>query len=70
MHAQRNLIALKQVGEVEIGGGVVGWVPAQNHQQIHLTAAHVGDQVFHRLSLIDRIGIYGVAVKQRLTDIA
>ena len=35
-----------------------------------LPRAHVGDQVFQRLGLVDRVGVDRVGVEDRLADIA
>ena len=45
VHAQRNLRVPKRIGEAKIGGRVVGRIAAQNDEQIHFAAAHVGNEV-------------------------
>ncbi len=38
MHAQGNFVALQHVGEVQVGGRVVGRIAAEDDQQIDLAA--------------------------------
>ena len=59
MHAQRNIGILERVGEVKIGGRIVGRIAAEDDQHVHLAGPHVGDQIFQRLGLIDRVASTG-----------
>ena len=70
VNAQRDLIALERVGEVEIGGRVVGGIAAEDHQQIDFARAHVGDEVLDRLGLVDRVGVDGIGVEDGCADVA
>ena len=70
VNAQRNLVALERVGEVQIGGRVVGGVAAEDDQQVDFAGVHVGDEFFDRFGLIDRIRVDGIGVENRLADVA
>ena len=70
MHAQRNFAALQRVGEVEIGGRIVGGIAAEDDQQIDFAGAHVGDEIFDRFGLIDRIRVDRIGVENGLADVA
>ena len=70
VHAQRNFAVLQSVGEVQIGGRVVGGIAAEDDQQIDFAAVHVGDEIFDRLGLIDRIRVDGIGVEDGLADVA
>ena len=70
MHAQRNFAALQRVGEVEIGGRIVGRIAAENDQQVDFAAVHVGDEFFERFGLIDRVRVDRIGVENGLADVA
>ncbi len=70
VNTQRNFAARHGVRKVEIGGGVVGGIASENNQQIDFAAAHVGDEFFDRLGLVDRIGVDRVGIENRLAEIA
>ena len=70
VHAQRNLAVLQRVGEVQIGGRIVGRIAAEDDQQIDFAGVHVGDEIFDRFGLIDRIRIDWVGVEDGLADVA
>jgi hypothetical protein len=63
-------LPLLSVGEVKIGGRVVSWIAAEDDQQVNLAAVHVGDKIFNRFGLIDRIGIDRIGVENGFADIA
>src|SRR6202007_694248 len=68
VYAQRNFALLEGIGKVEVGGRIVSRIAAKNNEQIHLAAVHVGDEIFNRFSLIDRIGIDRVSIENGLAD--
>ena len=68
--SQRDFAARHHVGEVQIGGRVVGRISAEDDQQIDFAAAHVGDEIFDRFGLIDWIRVSRVSVENSLADIA
>ena len=70
VHPERDAWALERVGESEVSGRIVGRIPAKNDQDVHLAAAHVGDQVLERLGLVHRVGVYRIGVENRLADVA
>ena len=69
MHAQGSFAAFEGVGEVQVGGRVVRRIAAEDHQQIDFARVHVGDEIFERVGLIDRIRIDGVGVENGLADV-
>ena len=70
VNAQWDLAALQGVGEVEVSGGIVCRVAAEDNQQIDLAAVHVGDEIFDGFGLIDRVRIGWVRVENGLADVA
>ena len=70
VNAQRNFAALQCVGEIQIGGRIVGRIAAENDQQIDFAAVHVGDEIFDRFGLIDRIRVDRIGVEDGLADVA
>ena len=70
VHADRDLSVPERVGEAEVCGRVVSRIAAQYHEQIDFAAAHVGDKVFQRFGLVDRVGVDGVGVENCLADVA
>src|ERR1700722_20709839 len=70
MDAHGNVRVLERVRETQVGRRVITGVPAHDEQHVHLAGAHVGDEIFDRLGLIDRIGIDGIGVENRSPDVA
>src|ERR1022692_621786 len=70
MNAQRNHAVLQNAGEVEISGRVVGWVAAEDDEEINFAAAHVGYQILDRLGLVDRIRVDPIGIENGLADVA
>ena len=51
-------------------GRVVGWIAAEDDQQIDFAAVHVGDEIFERFGLVDRIRVDWVGVENGFADVA
>ena len=68
--AHRNFRTLESVCEVEIGGRVVYRIAAENDEQVNFSGAHVGNELFDRVDLVDRTCADRVGVENRLTDVA
>src|ERR1700722_5458629 len=69
MNSQRDLVALQRVGEVEIGGRVVGRIATENDQQIDVAGLNVGGKIFERFGLVDWVRVDGVGVKNGFAEI-
>ena len=52
VRANRHL--LQRIRELQVGGRRVDGIAAEDHEQLHLAAVHVGDQLAERLRLIGR----------------
>ena len=59
MNAKRDARTFQRIGKTKIGGSIVSWISAQDEQDVHLAAAHVGNQIFQRLGLIDGLASTG-----------
>ena len=70
MHSQRNVGVLERISKPQIGGRIVGWVAAQDDQDVDLSAAHVRDQIFQGFSLIYWVCIHRIGIEHGATHIA
>src|SRR6185312_3776556 len=55
--------------ELEICRRVIGWIAANDHEQLDATFIDVSNQLMQRLRLIDRISFNRIRVENSLADV-
>ena len=63
-------VFLSASAKFKIGGRIVSGISAQDEQHVHFAGAHVGDQIFDRFDLVDRVRVDGIGVEYGLADVA
>src|SRR6202041_1944283 len=70
VHTQRNFVALQNICESKIGWRIVGWVAAENDQQIDPPYLDGGNQILDRFELVDGIRVDRITVENCLANVA
>ena len=65
-----NICVLERIGETQVCGRIVGGISAQDEKHVDFASPHVGDEIFDRVGLVDRIGVDGIGVENCLSDVA
>src|SRR5258706_11933089 len=70
MRTKWDLTVLENIRKVQIGGCIVGWITAKNHEQVNLASVNVNDEIFYRFGLVNGISVDRIGVENRLANIA